>query len=183
MNRILALQSEHNLTLPEEFHFKYAEVALAAGRVEDAVDSVNQYLVAVGREGPFYREALELLDCVEQIQIRAEQIPEQACAGQPERTGGCWLELENQPECYVWKVDPIQASSVNYADRTATWTGACVGALARGEGTLTWVRSNDQETHEETGPLRDGQKHGQWVIRTARGTVEEGPYVKGRAAR
>ena len=29
MGQITALQKEHDLTLPEEFHFKYAQVALA----------------------------------------------------------------------------------------------------------------------------------------------------------
>ena len=30
MNKIVALQREHDLTLPDEFHFKYAQVALLA---------------------------------------------------------------------------------------------------------------------------------------------------------
>ena len=163
MNRILALQTEHNLTLPEEFHFKYAEVALAARRVQDAVDSVNKYLVAVGREGSFYREALELLDSV-------EQIPDQACARQPEGAD-CWLELENQPECYVW--NPFTNVT------TATWTGACVGGLARGTGTLA-LFDRYGPTSEHTGRLQYGQRHGQWVERSAIGNVYEGPFVEGQ---
>ena len=163
MNRILALQTEHNLTLPEEFHFKYAEVALAARRVQDAVDSVNKYLVAVGREGSFYREALELLDSV-------EQIPDQACARQPEGAD-CWLELENQPECYVW--NPFTNVT------TATWTGACVGGLARGTGTLA-LFDGYGPTSEHTGRLQYGQRHGQWVERSAIGNVYEGPFVEGQ---
>ena len=31
MNKIIALQKEHGLKLPGEFHFKYAQVALSAG--------------------------------------------------------------------------------------------------------------------------------------------------------
>ena len=171
MNRIVALQGEHNLALPEEFHFKYAEVALAAGRVEDAVDAVNQYLVAVGREGSFYREALELLDSVEQIEIRAEQIQDQTCTGQPEGAA-CWMELENQPECHVWNPN-LQPDAI------VTWTGACVGGLARGTGTLTWVWDSGQQTSESTGRLQEGQRHGPWVVRTADGGTSESFYVEG----
>ena len=63
---ILALQREHKLDLPAEFHFKYAQVAFSAGLNEATIDSVNEYLAAAGRTGEFYREALELLDEAEQ---------------------------------------------------------------------------------------------------------------------
>ena len=62
MNEVIVLQSEHNLTLPDEFDFKYAQVALSVGLNDAAIDSATRYLVAAGREGEFYREALELLD-------------------------------------------------------------------------------------------------------------------------
>ena len=65
MNEVLALQEEHDLVLENAFHFRYAGVAFAAGRTETAVASLNTYLVAAGREGEFYREALELLDSAE----------------------------------------------------------------------------------------------------------------------
>ena len=61
LNKVVALQSEHNLTLPDDFHFKHAQTALSAGAIEAAVDSVNKYLAAAGRAGELYREALELL--------------------------------------------------------------------------------------------------------------------------
>ena len=61
MDRIVALQEEHNLTLPEDFPYRYAQTALAAGSVQAAVDSANRYLTAAGKEGKYYREALELL--------------------------------------------------------------------------------------------------------------------------
>ena len=65
MKKIIALQQEHNLTFPDEFHFKYAQIAFLAGSTEVAIDSVNKYLAAAGRKGEFYREALELLDKME----------------------------------------------------------------------------------------------------------------------
>ena len=61
MDRILALQEEHHLTLPEDFPYRYAQTALAAGSVQAAIDSANRYLSAVGREGKYYLEALQLL--------------------------------------------------------------------------------------------------------------------------
>ena len=83
MNKIIALQKEHNLTLPDEFHFKYAQIAISAGAVKAALDSVNKYLATAGREGRFYREALELLDEAEQAeQKQAEQEKIQATADQ-----------------------------------------------------------------------------------------------------
>ena len=66
MDQIVALQQEHDLTLPEVFSFHYAQTALAAGSVQAAIDSVNRYLAVAGREGKFYREALELLVNAEQ---------------------------------------------------------------------------------------------------------------------
>ena len=41
MNEVLALQREHEVELPAEFPFKYAQVALAAGLPETAVTSLN----------------------------------------------------------------------------------------------------------------------------------------------
>ena len=71
MNQIVALQREHDVALPAEFPFRFAEVAFAAGRPETAVEYVNAYLLAAGRDGDFYREALELLDSAEEAVRRA----------------------------------------------------------------------------------------------------------------
>ena len=72
MNKIVTLQKEHSLTLPDGFHFRYAKVAMASGSVQDAIDAVNTYLLVAGREGEFYREALELLDEAETEKARVE---------------------------------------------------------------------------------------------------------------
>ena len=66
MQNILLLQEAHELDLPDDFHFRYAQVAFSAGSIQATIDSVNQYLTASGRDGEFYREALELLDDAEQ---------------------------------------------------------------------------------------------------------------------
>ena len=65
MTEILALQEEHDLVSEDGFAFEYAQVAYAAGRTETAIASANQYLAAAGRDGEFYRDALELLDSAE----------------------------------------------------------------------------------------------------------------------
>ena len=75
MDKIIALQREHGVVLPEDFHFEYAKVALAAGVTERAIASLNEYLLTVGGEGVFYREALELLDSVEVRARRAARWP------------------------------------------------------------------------------------------------------------
>ena len=77
LQQILALQKEHELTLPEEFHFKYAQVAFSAGSIRPALELVNQYLETAGRDGKFYREALELSIKVGQIQTQLAQYPAQ----------------------------------------------------------------------------------------------------------
>ena len=78
MREIGALQNEHDLTLPDEFHFKYAQAAFSAGSNKVAIDSVNQYLTASGRDGEFYREAMELLDEANQelLDEASEGLPE-----------------------------------------------------------------------------------------------------------
>ena len=68
MDKIVALQREHDLTLPDEFDFKYARVLLSAGSFQSAIDSVSRYLVTSGKTGEFFRQALELLDEAEQRQ-------------------------------------------------------------------------------------------------------------------
>ena len=94
MNEILALQEEHGLVLEDDFHFQYARVAFPAGRTERAIASLNEYLVAAGREGAFYREALELLDSAE-VRLREE---ERAARWPP---GGVFRDCEVCPEMVV----------------------------------------------------------------------------------
>ena len=95
-----------------EFHFKYARVALLAGSNKAAIDSLNKYLAATGRDGEFYREALELLDEAEQT-----------CAGKP-KGAACWLELTDNPGCYVWNRYLTSSDA-----RRARWTSH--GSMAR----------------------------------------------------
>ena len=120
------------------------------------------------------------------VESRAPQPPRQAeqgrpsgisagqtCAGKPQGAA-CWMELANQPGCYVWNPN-LQT------DETAAWPGECSGGMAQGTGTLTWVWGRGKKhKREDTGRLQDGKQHGQWVERFASGTVQEGPYVDGK---
>ena len=72
MNEILALHEEHDLQLRNDLRFRYARVAFAAGQTETAIASLNGYLVAAGRDGEFYREALELLDAAD-VRLQEEE--------------------------------------------------------------------------------------------------------------
>ena len=105
MNEILALQEEHDLELGNDFPFRYARVAFAAGRTETAIASLNEYLMAAGREGEFYREALELLDYAEvrlageeAARLRAEAEGRRAARWPP---GHVFRDCETCPEMVV----------------------------------------------------------------------------------
>ena len=65
IQNILRLQKEHELDLSDEFHFRYAKAADAADLSDQALESVLKYLVASGREGQHYVEALALMNNVQ----------------------------------------------------------------------------------------------------------------------
>ena len=93
LDRILDLQSAHDLELPEAFWFQYAEVAYQAGLHVAAEEAATRYLTTVGRAGAHYRAALALLDRVEaasqrveaERQRRAEELRRAAAAAEAER--------------------------------------------------------------------------------------------------
>ena len=78
MDRILELQAEHDLELPEQFPFRYAQVLERLGLYEEAMESVTRYLATTGRDAEFYREALELLNAAEVGKADAEAAVAQA---------------------------------------------------------------------------------------------------------
>ena len=77
MDRILALEAEHGLKLPEEFFFRYAEVSDRLGLSGTVIDFLTKYLTLAGQDGEHYREALEMLNeaeaAVEAARKRAEE--------------------------------------------------------------------------------------------------------------
>ena len=166
MEKIIALKKEHSLTLPDEFHFKYAQVALSVDSMQIALDSVNRYLSLTGRDGEYYKLALALSLEAEWPEISAEE----TCAGKAAGVA-CWNELTSHPQCYVW--------DVNYDEnRTVSWSGKCTGNVAHGKGTLM-VSKGDYES-SDSGNLAKGKKHGHWVGNDSYGSGFEGPYVDGK---
>ncbi len=96
---------------------------------------------------------------------------EPTCAGRPQGAA-CWRELSNPPGCHFW------TSSLR-PDAAVSWTAECAEGMAHGTGTLKWVWDRDQETIETTGRLRNGKRHGRWVMQWADGGISEGPYDEG----
>ena len=74
MDSILELQGQHDLELPEPFAFRYAEVLERLGIYDEAIEFVTEYLTLTGRDGEFYREALELLNAAEGGRAAAEGV-------------------------------------------------------------------------------------------------------------
>ena len=103
MDRVVSLQKKHDLTLPEEFSFQYAQTALGASSVEAAIESANRYLTAAGREGKYYREALELL-------VKAERRLQEPAA---DRVGSTPVkpDLEPQPQAVLPALTQPQKTS------------------------------------------------------------------------
>ena len=82
IDKIILLQKEHELDLSDEFHLRHAKAAAAAALPEQALEAVVKYLAAVGRDGPHYVEALELMNQT-QDEIAGRKVPTIASHGQP----------------------------------------------------------------------------------------------------
>ena len=180
VEKILALQKEHNITLPHEFHFKYAQIAFSTGSTHVAFDAVSKYLSAE-QEGEFYEEALVLLIKIEKVLAKFKVF------------GGS--QLTNHPACYFWNFSPEIYPPM-------TWSGACSDGFAQGKGTLIGDSLDDmyfaqglhsvkKVTRKETGQFQNGKKHGHWVESYKDSTefdaswriwlrVSEGLYVEGK---
>ena len=105
MDRIVALQKEHDLTLPEAFPFQYAQTALAADAVQATIDSANRYLTAAGREGKYYRETLELL-------VKAERRLQEPAA---DRVGSTPVKPDLEPQPQAVSPSSLQAQKTTKA--------------------------------------------------------------------
>ena len=70
LDRILELQAEHGVEIPEAFWFRHAQAALAAGNAEMAVTSAVRYLELTVQDGEHYIAALEVLNEAEALQAR-----------------------------------------------------------------------------------------------------------------
>ena len=101
--------------------------------------------------------------------------PGETCAGK-EVGSSCWMEIENQPGCYLWNPN-LQRGEV------VTWTGDCSGGRASGTGERRWKYTNsdgEAASSSGSGQIVGGKEHGPWVQRLADGGVHEGSYVDGK---
>ena len=170
MNEILALQQAHDLVSEDGFAFEYAQVAYAAGRTQTAIASANQYLAAAGREGQFYREALELLDSAElrlereeaerrRARRRAEAERRRAARWPP---GHVFRDCETCPEMVVLPRSVVALGRYEvtlreyraFASATTVGSGDCDGNSWRNPGfpqtdrhPVTCVSSNDAQAY------------------------------------
>ena len=123
--------------------------------------------------------------------------PVETCEGKAEGAE-CWKQLDNHSGCHVW-------NGYHRKAETASWTGACNGSVAEGEGVLTWAgredtsvykgalvggrhgRGRGRETNSDgtvfEGAYANGQRSGLWRETTTAGTVAESTYANGRLVR
>ena len=122
-----------------------------------------------------YRIVMALLPLVALLilaAIPAMAEPEPKCST-PTVKGGpaCWIEIENQPGCFLWNPNP-------QTDELVTWSGSCHGGLLDGHGTIRW--SFDDGESSNTGTYVDGKENGVWSVKQANGIEDKGPYVDGK---
>ena len=180
MNEILALQEEHGLELANDFPFRYARVAFAAGRTETAIASLNEYLVAAGREGEFYREALELLDSAE-VRLAREEVERRRADVQRRRVarwppGEVFRDCETCPEMVVLPGSRLALGHYEVtlgeyrAFAAATGGGAGGGCQAFDDGDHSWQNPSFPQTdrHPVTCMnLDDARAYVSWLSRTS----------------
>ena len=68
LDRILALEAEYGVEIPDAFWFRSAQAALSAEKADMAVESVTRYLQLTLLEGEHYEPALDLLIEAEALQ-------------------------------------------------------------------------------------------------------------------
>ena len=98
---------------------------------------------------------------------------EELCSGL--QSGACWMELENEPGCYVWQQEALVDSL------SITWSGGCSKGLAQGKGTITiaWSHPWSREARSlHEGEMENGKRTGYWELRDPNFT-ERGEYWRG----
>ena len=168
MKKAIAFHQEHDLQLPKEFHFNFSRLALSADSIRIAHESVNKYLLATGKKGEFYKEALALFIKTEKELEFLDITPEKMCTGKP-NGASCWMALSNPSDCHLW--------NPSYYDEAATWTGNCKDRVAHGHGTITFSEPGEKTY---TGRVRNGRMHGRFTIGFTNGQVfAKGEYLNG----
>ena len=110
MDRILALQAQHGLEIPEEFFYRYAEVLDRLELHDEAIEFATKYLTLAGRDGAHYRAALELLVEVEQAKVAAEAAAEEA-RRRAEATAAAAEEARRKAETVIAGIEFVWVSA------------------------------------------------------------------------
>ena len=74
LNRLVALQAEHDLSIPDEVWFRRAQAAYAAGLHDPAIESAIRYLELTGQNAEHYGAALALYDAAELTREEAQHL-------------------------------------------------------------------------------------------------------------
>ena len=152
IDRILELQAEHNLELPEQFSFQYAQVLERLGLYDEAMETVTRYLTRVGRAGEFYREALALLNDAESAKATAIEAAAEAArrpAGETRVFDGMefvWVPAgefrmgSNSPEMLAYQGGQIVVTQVRIS--RGFWLGKYEVTQAEWQGVMGSNPSN-----------------------------------------
>ena len=159
MGKILELQEEHGLTLPDEFHFKYAQVLERARSYAEAIAALHDYLEIAGQSGTHYREALSLLHKASQAE--AAEDDEEYARAQSTGTASAYGEyLETNPSGRHVDEARTLLAEAEAADDAAYERAKKAGTVAAyGEYLSTYPRGRHAEEarrlQEEAEPRED----------------------------
>ena len=182
MNEIIALQEEHDLELGNDFPFRYARVAFAAGRTQTAIASLNEYLVAADRQGEFYRQALQLLDSAE-VRLAREEADRRRAEAEGRRAarwppGEVFRDCDTCPEMVVLPGSRLALGRYEVTLGEYRAFASATGGGARGECLAGFLADGDYSWRDPGYPqtdrhpvtcvnLDDAQAYVSWLSRTS----------------
>ncbi len=173
--------------IPARFHrlnrnlakYEENEGGVIAGEVDVRILIVGQSALAQAVEPPESTQPSPVSASTAPPADGASELPPEisaadTCDAKPVGSQ-CWMQVSNQPGCYLWSGSLGRNSSVE-------WSGECLEGLAEGIGDLRWAWEDDQgepNSENSNGRMAEGKHEGPWVVRFANGTVAEGPFVEG----
>ena len=116
LEKILELQVQHDLFVPVEFYFHYADVLQRTGAAAVALENVRHYLERAGREGESYMAALKLMDRLER-EIAELEKAERERAAKAEREREARAEREREARAERERVARVAAERQNAAKK------------------------------------------------------------------
>lgn len=124
--------------------------------------------------------ATTLLNAMPATGGEAAVLPEPLCADAAPKASGCWLPLDNVPDCHVWlEYIPFLMGAADWRrSQPASFDGpaACESGKLVGNGTLTIG------SRQWRGRYVDGREEGRFVVVDTGGYRSESYFVRGRKA-